>query len=657
MTRTLLFLLIAALAFAQEERTYELDTTLVTATRDPRPLREISLSTTVLDHSKTQVLQPFDLAEAVKSRAGIDILQYGGIGSVSTISVRGITSTGVLLLRDGRPTNSILTGSGDLSMIPYSLAERIEIIKGPTSALYGANGLGGAVNIVTEKTGNVPGFDAQFIIADPRLHDYSAGVLLPWRDLKYQFDAELTRSNGVRSNSDYENTTINNRLGVRLASVQVSGALGYTTRDLGLSGPLPALGSLPVFGDSSASSLFDNQKDAVWLADLKAKGKISSALYFEAALYGDRTRLDFHTQYPGFAGDTIIEDYNWLVSTAGGHGILSRQQANARIALGIDARYDSLKSVLLSSQPGDTTWHAVSRNFGAWIDATIRVSPVVTFDVGNRYDLNRAYGSFWSTQLGVILALSADRCLKASVGQAFRAPTFNDLYLPKYGNRELKPEQGVAAELGVNQSFGKIGTTGMTAFYRDVTDKIAWQPGAGGTWHPVNVNSVTISGVEALVSVQPLSLAKLQGDLTVQEATQKNRELVYSDMLTDSMAFAEVERRAAYVPKRIAGVVCLLYLPYRTTATVRFHYSGDRLNYYEDYTNYPSVEMTKKALSSSLAIDVGIFRHFGRYLKLGIGAKNLLNETYALQFGNTTRDRDYPMPGRSIFAQISTEAK
>lgn len=131
MKRTLLFLFIAVVGSAQETQTYELDTTLVTATRDPRPLRDISLSTTVLDRNQTQSLQPFDLAEAAKSHAGIDVLQYGGIGSVSTISVRGITSTGVLLLRDGRPVNSILTGAGDLSMIPYRRAERIEIIKGP----------------------------------------------------------------------------------------------------------------------------------------------------------------------------------------------------------------------------------------------------------------------------------------------------------------------------------------------------------------------------------------------------------------------------------------------------------------------------------------------------------------------------------------------
>ncbi len=653
MKRTLLFLLIAALGSAQETGTYELDTTLVTATRDPRPLREISLSTTVLTHSKTQALQPFDLAEAAKSRAGIDVLQYGGIGSVSTMSVRGITSTGVLLLRDGRPVNSILTGAGDLSMIPYRLTDRIEIIKGPTSALYGANGLGGAVNIVTERTGTRPALEAGFRIADPRLHDYWAGLLLPWRNLRYQLDAGFTASNGVRTNSDYENTTIDNRLGVRLAPVVLSAALGHARRDLGLPGPLPAVGVPPLFGDSLASSRFDNQKDEVWRGDLKAKGEISEGLDFEAALYGDKTSLDFHTQYPGFMSDTIIEDYRWLVSTGGGHGIVSWRHGTARYALGIDARYDSLKSILLSNQPADTTWYASSLNFGTWIDATIKLSPAVTFDLANRYDRNRAYGGFWSTQIGAILALSADRTLKASVGQAFRAPTFNDLYLPKYGNRQLKPEQGVAAELGVGQSLGNFGTFGVTAFYRDVTDKIAWQPGASGTWRPVNVNSVTIGGAEASLSIQPVTGVKLEVDLTAQSATQRNRELVYSDMLADSIVFADVERRSAYVPQHTGGVTGLFGLPLQTTATLRLHYSGDRLNYYEDYANYPAVQMTAKTLPSSWTIDAGIFREFGPYLKFGVGAKNLFDEKYALQFGNTVKDRDYPMPGRSFFAQIS----
>ena len=101
-----------------------------------------------------------NVGELLRETSSVDVTGYGSLGSAQSASIRGSSASQVLVMVDGRPINSITFGSADLSQIPLDYVERIEIVKGPTSHLYGANAMGGVINVITKKPPFRPSFKA-----------------------------------------------------------------------------------------------------------------------------------------------------------------------------------------------------------------------------------------------------------------------------------------------------------------------------------------------------------------------------------------------------------------------------------------------------------------------------------------------------------------
>ena len=135
---------------AEELPVYELDPIVVTATRYPEYLKNIPAFTTVLTRENLRSTNSLSISNGLKNVSGVDIKSTGDFGQVSTLSLRGSSASQVLVLLDGRPLNYINTGIFNLSDFPIEQVERIEIVRGPLSSLYGANALGGVVNIISQ---------------------------------------------------------------------------------------------------------------------------------------------------------------------------------------------------------------------------------------------------------------------------------------------------------------------------------------------------------------------------------------------------------------------------------------------------------------------------------------------------------------------------
>lgn len=642
--------------FLTSQEIIQLDTVVVTATRYPSVLRDIAPAVRLLNREDLDALRPATLAEAINNLSGIDIREYGQAGSFAGINLRGVPSSGVLVLSDGQPINSVLTGVGDLNAGMIDDVERVEIIKGPASSLYGANGLGGVVNLITRRHYDQPTTTFHLGSAGPS-SDPAADrtvfgrVGLPLDDLDLVAAGGYRACDGYRSNSDYAGYHGRFFLGFNQPAWVIGGDVKYSNREYGVPGPKPRIDSinpLPVLGDSSATSLHDREHDINTLAALDFTWQPAVDRQWQNKIFGNDQRIQYHTRYWNFA-DTVDEDYDWQTYTLGLQTSLQIRVGGADLINGIDARYDTLETKKTSPQNGDTAWSASQRSIGAWLELK-KTADRFHLNPSLRLDWNSGYGFFFSPMLGSVFSATELVRIKFSLGRAFRAPGFNDLYSPLYGNPNLKPEHGSAAELRFELGAGRSLQNNISFFSRVIHDRIAWLPTQAGWWRPQNINRMKFLGLEWENRAKFIKGLTVDNELTFIQAQQRNRELVYYDGTTTT--FRDVERQAAFVPA-LAISSRWIYTPiHNVYLNLTALYTSDRKNYYENWDGYPDIAIDTKTLFSYIRLDLGASVTIQERLSISAGSKNILDTHYATQFGNTISDLDYPMPPRTIYLQL-----
>ncbi|UCG30239.1 MAG: TonB-dependent receptor, partial [candidate division WOR-3 bacterium] len=433
----------------------------------------------------------------------------------------------------------------------------------------------------------------------------------------------------------------------------------YNEKDYGIPGPLPLVDSIhpmPQFGDSTATSVFDRELDRSLLANLSVDLQITDNVMWHGKILADRKRTLFNTTYAGWSGDTISEEYDYLTHTFGFNTMLTARAERFAFTLGLDATYDTLLTNTISTQSGDTTWHASSNNFGIWTQFQLYLTDAISSTPSIRYDRNSAFGEFLSPTFGISCMLNELFWLKLSVGKTYRAPTFNDLYWPQFGNSDLKPEHGWAYEIRAESSPRPNLFAAVSFFLRSVRDRIAWLPQENNLWQPQNVNLLTIRGVDLELKHHIADFVEHTFEFTFLHARQKNDEIVYDfyDWIADTSLTVseEVERPAAFTPDLTISSVFNFRLPLDFGFNISGQYASRRVNYYANYDAYPVVTMDTKTLEDYLVINAAFKKILFNKTTLSAGIKNLFDVDYALQFGNTIEDHDYPMPGRVYFLQF-----
>jgi outer membrane cobalamin receptor len=323
--------------------------------------------------------------------------------------------------------------------------------------------------------------------------------------------------------------------------------------------------------------------------------------------------------------------------------------------LGFDAHYDTLHTEKISAQTGDTTWHASSSIIGAWLELKkdfggITVIPRL------RFDSNSDYGTFFSPGLGIVSAITHNVWAKISLERAFRAPTFNDLYWPRGGNPELKPEQAWAYELRLEASPVHQLFTALSFYMRQVQDRIVWLPTESSLWQPQNANFLDISGIDLEMRSQVSDVLGLSFEGTYLRAQQQNNELVYDfyDWVADTgrTIIEEVEREAAFTPQYRFSAAVVVTIPHDFVLVLTGVLAAEQVNYYPNYENYPHVSMDEKVLDGYYVMNLDATKSLFNMLTCGVGVRNIFDVDYATQFGFTIDDLDYPMPGRLVYAHV-----
>ena len=658
-----MLLLLASMMIGQV--TYEMDEVVVTAHRYPARLKDAAVAVMIIEREEIENLKPLDLGEVLNAAAGIDFKDYGTPGGVNSVSLRGVPSNGTLVLVNGQMLNAVTNGMADLSMIDINTIERIEVVKGPVASLYGANALGGVVNIITKYELNNPEITVKYTPSTPTLedpahtNDFSVKFGLPIKITQFNLGGNYNNSAGYRSNSDLTRYHLNSSVVHRSKCAEFYSFFNYTQKDYGIPGPVPLVDSLhpiPQFGDSTATSIVDREIDRSLLVNLSVDLQLSDKIKWHNKVLADRKRTVFNTTYGGWSGDTISEEYDYLTHTLGLNTMLTARWEKLTLTFGIDATYDSLLTKTVSTASGDAVWQASSNNVGIWAAMQLNMSRALLAIPSIRYDHNSSFGDFLSPTVGISYMLTGTLWLKFSAGKTFRAPTFNDLYWPQSGNPGLKPEHGWAYEIRAESSPLPNLFAAVSFFLRSVTDRIAWLPGEDNLWQPQNVNYLSIKGFDLELKHRIADLLEHAIELTFLNARQTNDEIVYDyyDWITDTslIIYEEVDRPAAFTPDFTISSLLDFKLPYDFGLNISGHYASRRLNYYTNYNAYPIVTMDTKSLNDYLVVNIALDKKIFRRTSLSVGIKNLFDTDYALQFGNTAFDLDYPMPGRTFFMQF-----
>ena len=659
---SLIFLLIPVILMAQvNQPTYEIDTVFVTASRVEEPISQIPLSTILISEEAIRLRNFGDISSILYSNPGIDVRAYTLIGGATSLSLFGSSSQQVLVLLDGRTINSPNLGVPDLGLISTDDLKKVEIVNGPISSLYGANAMGGVVNFVTKSPFDFPKsgayYNASLLYGSFQTSRIHLGTGLSGNNLGILLNGHRENSHGYRTNDDCLKQGIELKAGYHNNNNRLRFDFGYETKENGLPGPKPSPSLIPQYGDSSAASIYDRTSDTAYFlrADWNWNLSPGFSLEFMPSFSKNRTRFLW---VDSWSEDTSLYQDRYDTKVLGGNLLASYQYVSGfRINGGVDFKQDDFEAQSfifdeLSFEMKDTVWQAQAQRVGVFGEANIVMGNVMTIIPALRIDWNSDFGNFLSPSLGFLFPLSSEFRLRTHLGRAFRAPTFNDLYWPKSGNPEIKPEFGDAIQLGMDWKGDEGQSFSLTAFARKTKDLIAWVPDTAGIWRPTNIDEADIFGISTKGKVRLLKGFAFGYALNLSKANQIRKEMVYSDWATGTTRFELKKRRAAFLPGFTLSQEISYQNDFGTNLGLEFREIGNRVNYYTTYDSLPKVYMTTKTLPFDFVVNLRVRQRLFAGGELIFRIENLLNQDYAEQFGNSPDDLDYPRPKLTIFSEL-----
>jgi vitamin B12 transporter len=465
--------------------------------------------------------------EALKFLPGI--LGDGTVGTeVNALSgqlIRGSNTGQVLILLDGRPINNAGSGGFDLSEFTTNNIQRIEVLPGGGSTLYGSDAIGGVINIITrrptekittEAKVNIGayGLNQQSIQNSGKKGDISwvVGYNRTQAENNYPFSIPEANFSGTRRNNDALYNNFNVKLEADLGKRNtLSFSTLYLNKEQGTPGGVKI--PFPVNGQGFFNSLTDKNRkytDQV-LTDLTWNSKLGNGddSLLTARVYGDflNTRFDPSGSVP-FQSRFETNQTSYGIQTTHSWNFAKNQS----LVYGFDYRTVNVRNTSFSySTNRETLNYDNDINQGALFGKyEVALIPNLTVNLGLRQDFSSLVnGSVTSPSVGTKFAVSDSSTLRANYIKNFRVPTIANLFNvnpSNIGNPELKPERGDSYDIGIDQKLGDIGLVRLTFFKNSVSDTVAFKRltppvnGNTGTWE--NIGLVETTGIEASLNLQ-----------------------------------------------------------------------------------------------------------------------------------------------------------
>ncbi len=477
------------------------ESVVVTATAFPEEQADLGAATTVITREQIERRGLRTVAEVLRCVPGLDVVQSGSEGSITSVFLRGANSNHALVLVDGVRLNSPYFAGYDFSTLTTEDVERIEIARGPFSALYGSDAMGGVIQIFTRVAATGLSGRASLEAGNAGRREGEAfaafgsgvwGVAASFRD---------GRVGGDRRNSDWEQKSGALRVEGRFGeSFRAALEAGVVEGEAGTPGPVGR-------ETPHARSPWWEQRIALPVSWKPAEGHAATFLVANViskpgyddpdSFFSSTTRAQ---SIQARAGDSWTSDDNRLT----GFASFERGKVDSKTNFGVD----------LDGQH-TTIW-------GVGVEDTLKLPSGLTVTGGARYDRHSQFGGAVSPR-GTLSWLSSDALWKVRVsgGTGFRAPTVGELYFPFVGNPSLKPEHSISYEVGAER-YLPGGRVELSFFWNDFRDLIVYD---FARFQDFNVGRARTRGIEAALRQDLTPALSVDVGYTYLDAKDRETEL------------------------------------------------------------------------------------------------------------------------------------
>lgn len=500
---------------------------VVSATRIPTPEAQLGSSVTVITGDEIERKQERTLPDVLQDVPGLNVVQTGGPGSVTSVFIRGTNSNHTKILIDGVDASdpSSSNGAFDFSQILASDIERIEVLRGPQSGLYGSDAIGGVISITTKQGSGPPRLRASVEGGSFGTFNQSAGISGSLSRFSYNFDfSHLHTADtpvtppglvppGRPVNPDYyDNITLATRLGARLTDNFDLGLVARYVDSTLRSTADDFLGPEAIPSDSDNHEFFTRATAHLVLFDGTFDQTVGVA-------YTDYTRRlvdpnDTPAVPAYYRGDQVKIDYQGNI----------RLMPGQVLTFGAEHQLDEIddSAPVVAQMANDAVFLQLQSSFGERFFNTTSV----------RYDNNDRFGGKATFRVApAFLIPETGTKLKGSIGTGFKAPTLDDMFdsYPEFGffaNPYLKPETSVGYDIGFEQSlFGDRAAFGATYFHNNIANLISINETGTSL---ANIGQATTQGVETFVSYRPVKAVTLRADYTYTNAVD---DILHQELL------------------------------------------------------------------------------------------------------------------------------
>jgi vitamin B12 transporter len=602
---------------------------VVTATRTEQPKLELGSSTTLIPFEELKKAGKAAVVDALAVVPGLDVVQNGGVGKTADVFIRGANSEHTLVLVDGVEANDPMSPGRNFDFAHLNLdnIQRLEIVSGPQSTLYGSDAMGGVINLITKKG---EGKSRVFISAETGSYGTfreAAGVSGGTDSVNYSLEISRFDSRGFSDSGEkygntekdgYGNTTFSGRLGFKAAEnlefnliSRYIDARNEVDNFAGIGGDDPNY-------VIDARQFFFTANSRLFLLKGKWEQRLGiSYTNIRRDLTNPTDQFQpFDSQEGLFKGRIFKIDWQ--------HNFYLHPTNTITAGIEYEREWgESAYSWESLWGPGESSFPGKSaRTTGFYFQDSIKIRDTFFMTLGVRFDDYSRFGTETTFRIAPAVLLKSGTKLKATYGTGFKAPSLYQLYAPAtawgpVGNQNLEPEKCRGWDIGIEQFlFNERVTLSFTYFQNNFEDLILYEFIQGY----INISQAETKGYEIFMSARPLRDLAIHGSYTYTDS--KDRE-----------TGEQLLRR----PKHKANLTFNLSLFKRANTNLCIIYVGKRL----DLFPYPSITEADAYILFNLAASYQLSKHievFGRI-------DNLFDREYEAVLG-------YGTPGRSAYVGI-----
>jgi iron complex outermembrane receptor protein len=661
----LAFFILFPLCLSAQENEVTLEGVVVTATRDTEEIRKIPANVTVITRDQIEQVNAKTAVDVLRDKADVLVRDLYGNGKAASVDVRGFGETGALntlVLVDGRRVNAIDLSGVDWTQIPVDQIERIEIVRGPGSVLYGDNAVGGVINIITRKPEKPFSARAEVAGGSYGYNKETASAGVTWGPLSAILSASHSSTDGYRENSFLNATDIGGKIIYDLnqyVSFNLNGSFHHD--NTGLPGELPYL----IYITHPRVALHPNDRAGTddGYGSLGVKARLWDWGRFEADLSYQQREVADRFYFFSFEDQRSLKTWAFTPRYILEKPLLTFPN---KFTFGFDF-YDSDSDNFSVSAFGPNRSEIKKESFGLYGMDEISVLENLILTLGYRYewvtyhlfqkspflkDTVRESEPAWNVALNYLFGKKSSAYF--SFKRSFRFPASDELvqfvFIPPNlvarVNPDMKPQVGYHYELGVRYAFTDQIEGNLTLFWADLKNEIFFNP---QTFTNENFPKTRRQGIEIGARARPLPWLSLWANYSYVKPTLRSQPTsgVYFSLFSPFAPISIIGNDIPGVPRNKGSLGVDIDFPKGFLLNIRNNIVGAKY-FISDWGN----QIPRQHVYYTLDVKL-IYSWKG--LKAFVGVNNLTNQKYA-EFGVIDASGSrfyYPSPERNFIGGVS----